>query len=406
MHQARLNRSHTSHRRASIPSVITALALAVSLFVSSFLMIGSASAVTRAEINAMRQQQQELQSQQAELQSQLDSLKKQENAAVNEVLVLEQKISVLQDEIDNTNALIAEYDTQIAEKQVELEAAQAQEEEYYQLFCERVRSMEEAGSVSYWEILFSASSFSDLLDRVSLVKDIMTYDNDIMDQLEAARQAVADAEAALEESRAEQQAALEQLQAQQAEQNAALEESNAALETIRANSATYASQIAQIEAQNDDLSDDIVYAENEYAAQVAAAAAAARQQPSSGGNGTVDNTVVSGNGSAVVQYAMQFVGNPYVWGGTSLTNGADCSGFVMQVYRHFGVSLPHSSAAMRGYGTGVSYENAQPGDILCYSGHVGIYIGGGKMVNALGAKYGICVSSATYKPVITVRRVL
>ncbi|MBR1780827.1 MAG: SH3 domain-containing protein, partial [Oscillospiraceae bacterium] len=117
------------------------------------------------------------------------------------------------------------------------------------------------------------------------------------------------------------------------------------------------------------------------------------------------SVVSSGSGSAVVDYAMQFIGNPYVWGGTSLTNGCDCSGFVMQVYAHFGVSLPHSSASLRSVGKGVSYSEARPGDIICQNHHVGIYVGNGQMVNAYGKNYGIIVSSATNKTVITVRRI-
>lgn len=118
-----------------------------------------------------------------------------------------------------------------------------------------------------------------------------------------------------------------------------------------------------------------------------------------------ESSASSGSGS-VASYALQFVGNPYVWGGTSLTNGADCSGFVMSVYAHYGVSLPHSSSALRGVGRGVSYSEAQPGDIICYSGHVAIYIGGGQIVHASNPSDGIKVSPATYKSILAVRRVL
>jgi cell wall-associated NlpC family hydrolase len=114
---------------------------------------------------------------------------------------------------------------------------------------------------------------------------------------------------------------------------------------------------------------------------------------------------VSG-GSAVISYALQFVGNPYVWGGTSLTNGADCSGFIMSVYAHFGISLPHSSSALRSVGRGVSYSEAQPGDIICYSGHVALYMGNGQIVHASNQRDGIKVSSATYKTILAVRRVM
>ncbi len=121
----------------------------------------------------------------------------------------------------------------------------------------------------------------------------------------------------------------------------------------------------------------------------------------------VEESASSSSGSSsVASYALQFVGNPYVWGGTSLTNGADCSGFVMSVYAHYGVSLPHSSSALRGVGRGVSYSEAQPGDIICYSGHVAIYIGGGQIVHASNPSDGIKVSSATYKNILAVRRVL
>ncbi|MCC8150278.1 MAG: C40 family peptidase [Lachnospiraceae bacterium] len=113
---------------------------------------------------------------------------------------------------------------------------------------------------------------------------------------------------------------------------------------------------------------------------------------------------VSG-GTAVASYALQFVGNPYVWGGTSLTNGADCSGFILSVYAHYGVSLPHSSAALRSVGTEVDYSEAKPGDIICYSGHVALYIGGGQIVHAANEKTGITVSSATYNTILTVRRI-
>jgi uncharacterized protein YgiM (DUF1202 family) len=116
-------------------------------------------------------------------------------------------------------------------------------------------------------------------------------------------------------------------------------------------------------------------------------------------------TVSGGSGSAVADYACQFLGNPYVWGGTSLTNGVDCSGFVMQVYAHFGYSLPHSSSAQRSYGKEVSLENIQPGDIVCYNHHVGIYVGNGKIISALGKNYGIVYSSVTYKSIITIRRI-
>ena len=113
-------------------------------------------------------------------------------------------------------------------------------------------------------------------------------------------------------------------------------------------------------------------------------------------------------GQAVIDYACQFVGNPYVWGGTSLTNGADCSGFVQSVYAHFGISLPRTTYDMVNSGYAVSYEEAQPGDLILYGdcSHVGLYMGDGNIVNALNSDKGICICSATYSNIYAVRRVL
>ena len=113
-----------------------------------------------------------------------------------------------------------------------------------------------------------------------------------------------------------------------------------------------------------------------------------------------------GTGQAIVDYACQFIGNPYVWGGTSLTNGADCSGFVQSVFAHFGVSLPRTTWDMENVGTPVSYDQAIPGDIILYDGHVGIYMGDGQIVNAINSARGIGILPATYTNIITVRRLI
>lgn len=136
-----------------------------------------------------------------------------------------------------------------------------------------------------------------------------------------------------------------------------------------------------------------------------AAAKKAESQKTESSNKTY-NPPAGGSGQSVANYAVQFVGNPYVYGGTSLTNGADCSGFVMSVYAAFGVSLPHSSSALRSVGYAVDASQVQPGDIICYSGHVGIYIGNGAIVHASNRREGIKITyNWQYKTVLAIRRI-
>lgn len=126
------------------------------------------------------------------------------------------------------------------------------------------------------------------------------------------------------------------------------------------------------------------------------------------GTASNDSSIGSGKGAAVVAYAKRFLGNRYVYGGSSLTHGTDCSGFVMSIYRHFGKSLPHSSYALRHVGRAVKggIKNAKPGDIICYSGHVAIYIGGNRIIHASNPKNGICIrNNASYRHIVAIRRI-
>jgi cell wall-associated NlpC family hydrolase len=159
--------------------------------------------------------------------------------------------------------------------------------------------------------------------------------------------------------------------------------------------------------ENDDASEDTENTEDNADADYDNSTDASEESAEDTSSDSDSPSYSSGSGSSVVNYATQFVGNPYVWGGTSLTNGADCSGFVQSVYENFGVSLPRTSYEQQNAGTEVSYADAQPGDLICYGGHVAIYMGNGQIVHASNSQDGIKISNdATYRTIVSVRRLV
>ena len=193
-----------------------------------------ARAVTQSEIDALKKEQQESQAKQAALKDQLSDIKEDQAAAQQKRKILTQQLDAINAEITNINAQISYYDEEIAQKEVERKEAEAREAEQYDLFCQRVRMMEEQGTVSYWSILFNADSFSNLLDRIADVDAVMAYDNQIMDQLIATRQELERVQGELESARAEEQAAKEQREAKKAEQQAKVAEAQKLLDQINA----------------------------------------------------------------------------------------------------------------------------------------------------------------------------
>lgn len=499
MTEPRKNQTRTKWDSRRVVVAVLALIMAALMLlplVSNVFLYGFA--ITQDDINALKQQKANLASQQSEAKKTLSDLEQQENSAMERLNAIEEQIGLLADQINATQDIIDDYDVLIAQSQDELAKAQADEDLYYQRVLERVRGMEEEGTVSYWEIIFKASNFSDLLDRFTFVNDVMKYDNDTLEQLDLAREAVAAAEEKLEQEQAEQEQAKQELQTEQAEQEDAAEQEEKVLQEILDNEAIYSQQIAALSAQQEDLVGQISAAERQYAEEQArkaleeqrrreaeerrrqeeaarkaaeererqeaaererqqaeqeqAAQAAEQQQEDAiiaddmnenveeevdlgqaldtndDNDLTLDDdndtevveeeedeepvaTVSSGknpsasvSGSNIVSIASQYVGNSYVWGGNSLTGGIDCSGFVHAVLAKVGVSSPRQSAAFRSFGKAVSVENMQVGDIVCYSGHVGFYAGGGQLLSALGSKYGITYCSVYYKPILAVRR--
>lgn len=351
-----------------------------------------------------------IQSQQQELQSQIDALDADLVNIIMNLDILEGELSDKQTELDNVTAQLAQ--------------AQEDEQNQYDAMKKRIVYMYENGDDSCIEALVGATDFSDLLNRLEYAQQIYDYDRNLLTQYQETVQQVADLKSQVETEKAELEEVQQSYQEQQASYESMIAEKQSQMSDFDTQLASAQSLAAQYKATVDE--------QNEIIRQEQAAAAAAAAQNNNKGNNTTtannnngsntggDSTTggstgggglnppfsTSVSGSDVVSYACQFIGNPYVWGGESLTNGADCSGFIKSVYANFGISLPHSSVALQRAGSEVSYENAQPGDIVCYAGHVAIYMGGGQIVHASSPSTGIKTGSATYRSIISVRRVL
>ncbi len=256
------------HKRCFALLLVCALALGC---------LPRAQAASRSAIESLQSQQASLTVQKAELQKKLDGIRSSQGQALNKKNLVEQQLNVLKQQIQVSENLLAQYARQITEKEAELEQAKAKEAEYQAEFEQRVRAMEERGNVSYWSVLFQASDFSDLLDRIDMIGEIMDADDQILDQLAEARQAVVQAKTDLEASRQGQQETLAQQQSQQAQLQAQQAEVDQLIQEIATQGDVYAKQIEKLEATQDDVAQQIAEAEATYQKQLAAEKAAAEK---------------------------------------------------------------------------------------------------------------------------------
>ena len=398
--------------------VAAAMAQVLSVNASTMSKAKDAKKAAESDLNKANSQIETIEKQQQALQSEIDA----KDAELVNLLV---NIGILEDELDSKNA-------QLEQVTADLAKAEQTEADQYASMKKRIQFMYERGDTAMIESLLGSENMADFLNRVEYVSEVYDYDRNLLTQYQTTVQQVADLKSTVETEKAELEAMEDEYAAQQTElenvlaaKKAKMGDYNNQLATAQAEAEAYKKTIA---AQNKIIKEEErKQKEQEEKARAAAAkASAGNSNSSTSGTGNTGNSTggtssnstgssgggenpsysTSVSGSSVVSYACQFVGNPYVWGGTSLTNGADCSGFVMSVFAHFGVSLPHSSGALQGCGKAVSYANAQPGDLICYSGHVAIYMGGGQIVHAQSTAVGITTSSATYRTIVAVRRVL
>lgn len=416
------------------------------------------------KIDELKQQNEQNQEQLDDIGDKLDELTEEQSGVDKEITALSDQIAEIMASISILEEEIEQKKADIVQAQQDLENAKKEEATQYDTMKARIKVMYESGDSTYLDILFSSNSMEDLLNKADYVEKMHQYDRKVYEDYQAARHRVEDLKEALEQEESELEAAQGELQ----EEMNGMEESRAELEAISADYAVQISRAknqaevykARIKQQNAQIkkleeeerkrreeeerkrreeeerkkreeeerkrreeeerkkreeeakknADGDAAADNNTQNDKEPEESKTEESKTASKNQASTDAIATASGSAkgkeIANYACQFIGNPYVSGGTSLTKGTDCSGFTQSVYKQFGYSLPRNSYSQRSAGKQVSYAEAQPGDIICYAGHVAIYIGNGKIVHASTPKSGIKISNALYRDIISVRRII
>lgn len=404
-------------------SVLLSIALSVPSFAVTSAQLKKEQNATKAQLESAKAEVSELEEERAEAEA--------AERALNEQLVtLLAAIDILEEEMQHQQA-------KIEQAQLDYEDAKATEEKQYESMKKRIKYMYEQGDTQYIELFLASASIADAINKADYVEKIYDYDREMLEEFQKVKQETAMLKMALEEDMDEMISMEESYKEEQSELEKTISEQKAVVENFDAKLSAARSEAKKYEQKIKKQNEEIA---KQVAAEKAAAEAAAKKKAeeeakkkaaeeaakkASEGKGEEYakeatgeeepkkeepskpsySASGSGVGQEIANYGLQFVGNPYVAGGTSLTNGCDCSGFTQAVYSHFGYSIPRTSGSQACYGSGVSYSEAKAGDIFCYAGHVGIYIGNGMIVHASTPASGIKVTVATYRPILSVRRI-
>ena len=355
-----------------------------------------------------------------EAQDELDDINDQMDEWEEYMEELESKLSdkakILSDLLMDKEILendMAKTQNAIDKAAIDLEDAKEEEEKAYEAMKSRIRYMyENSTQDTIWDAIIHSNGIADLLKRVEYVSQVHNADRELLENYKAVVQEVETLAAELESNMNDLVALQEIYERQEKELQTAMAE-------LEAEVGDYEEQIAAAEERAEELAE---YIEEENRKLEEEKRKEEEEDDDGGGSSDDDDTAggylndpkydppfTSGvDPQELVNYALQFVGNPYVWGGNSLTHGCDCSGFVNLIYRHFGFTgVPRYSQAFKQYGRPVAYANIKAGDIVVYPGHVAIYIGNGKIVEAQSSKAGItCNRRVNCNTITGIRRAL
>ena len=434
-----INGNRGRQRKAILILAVLALAVQAPL-------PGRASPVTRAEQERRRAEEEKsrAESEAQQLEEKLGQSRQKEQALEEELVRLLALKDILESDME-------ELKTQIQGADRDYRQAEEKRQRQYDILKKRIQFLYEEWDITYLDILLKAKNIGDVVSQTEYFRQLYEYDQEIIQRYEKLKQEAAGKKELLEEKQSQLEVMEEENESQQKELEGFIEarktESSSfalELEEAQARAAQAAGEVirkteeirilrARQEEERIRQEKERIRQEQESAGRepgsAGQASGAAGREPGaagwepgaagrepggagreSGGAGTAGGRPVKSIGGTefgrnVADYALQFVGNPYVYGGTSLTGGTDCSGYTQSVYRHFGVSIPRTSGEQAGFGREIPYEDMEPGDLVCYSGHVAMYIGGGRIVHASSRKEGIKVSNdPAYRTIVSIRR--
>lgn len=419
----------------------------VAAVIMSVLLLAAGTVPVQAKtVSELEQEKQELEKKKQDAKDRQNSEQQKLDSVTGTIGSIQGNVDAAAEEVEEVDAALVEtiasveiIEEELKEKEevlqkttADYEAAKETEQKQYDAMKLRIRFMYEKGDSTYLQLLLESQNFGDMVNKADYVEQLYSYDRKMLEEYQRVKQETEDLKNQLEDEKAELQAQQHELEEEQKSLTIMLNEKKKAYDdyetqlaqakreaaVYKANIKKQSDEIRQLESASSQKDSEIQAAKRAEEEARKAQEEALRRQSEEGGASYGSSSSGSSRqyaspssfsgskGQQLANYACQFIGNPYVPGGTSLTDGADCSGFVWRVYKDFGYSVPRTSYSFRSYGSEVSYSEAQPGDVICYAGHVALYIGNGQIVHASTQRTGIKITNATYKEMLTIRRIV